>query len=66
MKKIIYFVFIIFVFSACHLFHKTEKNGCPTSGKNVDAGKLAVDDPKAKKDAQKAPKFKANKDLSGN
>lgn len=49
------------ILNSCSLFHRKEKYGCPTDGKNVDAGKLAVDDPKAKADAKKAKKYNLDK-----
>jgi hypothetical protein len=61
MKKPILFFCVAIAVSACSIFHHTPKNGCPTNGKNVDAGKLAAGDPKAMKDAKKAPKFKEGK-----
>lgn len=42
---------------SCSLFKP--KYGCPTNGKNVDAGKLANGDPEAEKAARKAKKFKS-------
>ena len=61
MKKVFLGSAIIILCSACNLFHKTEKYGCPGDGKNVDAGKLAVDDPKAKAEAKKAKKYNMEK-----
>lgn len=61
MRKTIVLILVVMSVGACSLFHKTEKHGCPTNGKNVDAGKLAAGDPKAAHDAAKAPKFKAGK-----
>ena len=61
MKKIIILFCIAFAISSCNIFHHTAKNGCPTNGKNVDAGKLAAGDPQAIKDAKKAPKFRQDK-----
>jgi len=43
--------------ASCSLFKP--KYGCPTNGKNVDAGKLANGDPEAEKAARKAKKFKS-------
>lgn len=42
---------------SCSLFKP--KYGCPSNGKNVDAGKLANGDPDAIKAAKKAKKFKS-------
>lgn len=61
MNRIIILCIVLMLMNACSIFHRTPKNGCPTNGKNVDAGRLAAGDPKAIKDAQKAPKFKLNK-----
>lgn len=43
--------------TSCNLFKS--KYGCPTNGKNIDAGKLANGDPEAEKAARKAKKFKS-------
>lgn len=56
-KQILLTILIAIAVSSCGLFHKTEKYGCPSNGKNVDAGKLAAGDPKAIKAAKNAPKF---------
>jgi hypothetical protein len=47
--------------SSCGMFNKLfgPKYGCPTNGKNIDAGKLATGDPEAEKAAKKAKKFKS-------
>jgi hypothetical protein len=47
--------------SSCGLWNKMfgPKYGCPSNGKNVDAGKLANGDPEAEKAAKKAKKFKS-------
>lgn len=37
---------------------RSNKSGCPTTGRNVGAEKLAAGDPAAMKAAKKAPKFK--------
>ena len=49
--------FALLLTSSCNLFKS--KYGCPTNGKNVDAGKLANGDPEAEKAARKAKKFKS-------
>jgi hypothetical protein len=41
------------------IFHKKEKYGCPSNGKNVGAEKILSGDPKATKDAKKAKKFRS-------
>jgi hypothetical protein len=41
------------------VFHKKEKYGCPSNGKNVGAEKILSGDPKATKDAKKAKKFRS-------
>ncbi|MDE3126328.1 MAG: hypothetical protein KGK14_12485 [Bacteroidota bacterium] len=64
-QKIVWVIAICLLLSGCGLFHHADRNGCPSNGKNVDAGKLAAGDPKAMKAAQKAPKFKADKNVSG-
>jgi hypothetical protein len=40
--------------SACSIFRKNTKYGCPTDGRNVGAEKLAAGDPKVVKAARKA------------
>jgi hypothetical protein len=49
--------FLLMTITSCNLFKP--KYGCPTNGKNVDAGKLANGDPEAEKAARKAKKFKS-------
>lgn len=58
MKKFLFFVCCIFLFSSCGVFGGSKKTGCPTNGRTVGAEKLAAGDPKAMKEASKAPKFK--------
>ena len=41
------------------VFHKKEKYGCPSNGKNVGAEKILSGDPKAMKDVKKAKKFRS-------
>lgn len=41
------------------IFHKKEKYGCPSNGKNVGAEKILSGDPKASKEAKKAKKFRS-------
>lgn len=43
--------------TSCNLFKP--KYGCPSNGKNVDAGKLANGDPEAERAARKAKKFRS-------
>jgi hypothetical protein len=50
----------MYMLSACSLFRKTEKYGCPTNGRNVGAEKLAAGDPGAVKASSKA-KYKGRK-----
>ncbi|NIM34777.1 MAG: hypothetical protein GTN67_04905 [Hydrotalea flava] len=64
-KKTIWIWGISLFLTSCGLFSHANRNGCPSNGKNVDAGKLAAGDPKAMKAARKAPKFKADKNVSG-
>ncbi len=45
--------------SACSIFKKNEKYGCPTNGKNVGAEKILSGDKDAIKAAKKAKKFKS-------
>lgn len=65
-KKTIWIWGISLFLTSCGLFNHANRNGCPSNGKNVDAGKLAAGDPKAMKAASKAPKFKADKNVGGN
>jgi hypothetical protein len=48
------------VLSSCSMWNRMfpPKYGCPTNGKNIDAGKLANGDPEAEKAARKAKKFR--------
>jgi uncharacterized protein YceK len=67
MRKTVYLFSIVVLLSSCStissIFHKKDKNGCPTNGKNVGAEKLVRDDPKAVKEAKKADKFKQTKEF---
>jgi len=58
MKKILLvFVTASFLMSGCfisRIFHKKDKVGCPTDGRNVGAEKLLGGDEKAMKAAKKA------------
>ena len=60
MKKIIVAVTCLYFLSACSLFKKSEKTGCPSNGRNVGAEKILAGDEKAIKDSKKA-KYKGNK-----
>lgn len=57
MKKIIVAVTCVYFLSACSLFKKSEKSGCPSNGRNVGAEKILAGDEKAMKQSKKA-KFK--------
>jgi len=57
MKKIIVAVTCLYFLSACSLFKKSEKSGCPSNGRNVGAEKILAGDEKAMKQSKKA-KFK--------
>lgn len=59
MKKILVAVTCLYFLSACSLFKKSEKKGCPTDGRNVGAEKLLSGDEKASKASKKA-KFRGN------
>jgi len=61
MKQLFLLICMSVLICSCGLFHHGSRNGCPSNGKNVDAGKLAVGDPKAIKDAKNAPKFRQDK-----
>lgn len=52
---------IIIMLPSCRLWQSVfkPKYGCPTNGKNVDAGKLADGDPEATKQAKRAKKFRS-------
>lgn len=54
MRQILLVVLCAFAFSACSLFRKNTKYGCPTDGRNVGAEKLVSGDPKSVKAARKA------------
>jgi hypothetical protein len=60
MKKIIIAVTCLYFLSACSLFKKSEKTGCPSNGRNIGAEKLAAGDPEAMKASQKA-KYRGKK-----
>lgn len=54
MKKVLIVVSCMFFLSACSIFKKSEKKGCPTDGRNVGAEKLLSGDEKATKASNKA------------
>jgi hypothetical protein len=59
MKKTILFFGMTTFLCSCGIFGGgSSKTGCPSNGRSVGAEKLAAGDPKAMKDAKKAPKFK--------
>lgn len=57
MKKLLFAAACLTLFSACSLFRKNVKYGCPTDGRNVGAEKILSGDPKSVKAAKKAKKF---------
>lgn len=57
MKKIIIAVTCLYFLTACSLFKKSEKTGCPSNGRNVGAEKILAGDEKSIKESKKA-KFK--------
>mgnify|MGYP006899130574 CR=1 FL=1 len=52
---------LVLLLSSCSVWNRMfpPKYGCPTNGKNTDAGKLANGDPEAMKAAKKAKKFRS-------
>lgn len=60
MKKIFIATIGLYMLSACSIFRKSEKYGCPTNGRNVGAEKLAAGDEKAMKASAKA-KYKGGR-----
>jgi hypothetical protein len=60
MKKILIAIIGMYFLSACSVFRKTEKYGCPSNGRNIGAEKLAAGDEKAMKASAKA-KYKGGK-----
>jgi hypothetical protein len=67
LKNITIVTLMVFMLSSCSFFQNIfgggQKNGCPSSGKNVGAERLVEDNPKAKKKDKvpKAPKYKMDK-----
>ena len=60
MKKILIAIIGMYFLSACSVFRKTEKYGCPSNGRNIGAEKLAAGDEKAMK-ANAKTKYKGGK-----
>ncbi len=63
MKKIILAFFALTMLNSCfisRIFHKKEKYGCPTNGRNIGAEKIASGDEKAIKASNKA-KYKGGR-----
>ena len=54
MKKFLILLLGVCIFSACSLFRKNVKYGCPTDGRNVGAEKIASGDPKSVNASRKA------------
>jgi hypothetical protein len=57
MKKLILAFFVLSMLNSCfisRIFHKKEKYGCPTNGRNVGAEKIAAGDEKAIRASNKA------------
>lgn len=63
MKKIFFLIVMVVAFFSCSIFHKSDKVGCPSNGKNIGAEKLVIDNPRAAKLAKDAPKYKADKKI---
>jgi hypothetical protein len=59
MKKIFFVVICAWIFSACVIFKKKNKYGCPTNGKNIGAERILSGDKAAMKAARKAKKFRS-------
>ncbi|HMJ45705.1 MAG TPA: membrane lipoprotein lipid attachment site-containing protein [Ferruginibacter sp.] len=63
MKKIVLGILMTAMLSGCfisRIFHKKEKYGCPTDGRNVGAEKIASGDEKAIRASNKA-KYKGGR-----
>ena len=63
MKKFILAFFVLAMLNSCfisRIFHKKEKYGCPTNGRNVGAEKIAAGDEKAIRASNKA-KYRGGK-----
>jgi hypothetical protein len=68
MRKVLFAIFLLsFILTSCSIFHKGDKYGCPTDGRNVGAEKLlsgSKEDRKAAK-AEKKAKFRGEKSYKG-
>ena len=65
-KTILILICASFLMSGCfisRLFHKKDKYGCPTNGRNVGAEKILAGDKKAIS-AEKKAKFKGKKSFN--
>lgn len=60
MKKFLFVLVIVWIFSGCSIFRKQEKYGCPTNGKNIGAERILSGDKDAINAAKKAGKFKGS------
>jgi hypothetical protein len=63
MKKILLALFVLSMLNSCfvaRIFHKKEKYGCPTNGRNIGAEKIAAGDEKAIRASNKA-KYRGGK-----
>jgi len=57
MKKLLLAFFVLAMLNSCfvsRIFHKKEKYGCPTNGRNVGAEKILAGDEKSIKASNKA------------
>jgi len=66
-KNILAILGVLIILSGCSLFHKGDKYGCPTDGRNVGAERLLSgkkEDRKAAK-AEKKAKFLGEKSIKG-
>jgi uncharacterized protein YceK len=57
MRKIFIPVMCVLLLSACSVFRKKVKYGCPTDGKNIGAERILSGDKEAIKASKKAKKF---------
>ena len=63
MKKVLLALLVMSMMSSCfisRIFHKKEKYGCPTNGRNIGAEQIASGDEKAIKASNKA-KYKGGR-----
>ncbi len=66
-KALLITVCASFLLSGCfisRIFHKKDKYGCPTDGRNIGAEKIVTDDQKSMKKASKA-KYRGGKKAVG-